>query len=247
MKKKERFSIFYFLTLLAIILSLQLMFFPDRSGSRKLIYNQFLHELDSGKIKRVVIMEEKIVGEYAQNQDTTDHTLTNAPTTPWRIHIPDIENQKRLAAQTPGFASAEIANVFNETGLLAVRNNRKTIIMADFKAAIERVIAGLEKKNKLINEKERKIVGSHESGHAIAGYFTEGADKVQKVSIVPPGIGALGYTHQVPLEDRYLMSYSELIGKIKGLLGGRAAEEIVFEEVSTGASNDLEKFYPTIY
>jgi cell division protease FtsH len=113
--------------------------------------------------------------------------------------------------------------------------------MADFEAAIEKVIAGLEKKNKLINEKERKIVAYHEAGHAIVGYFTPGADEVQKVSIVPRGIGALGYTLQMPLEDRYLMTKSELLGKIKGLLGGRAAEEIIFNEVSTGASNDLER------
>ncbi len=148
---------------------------------------------------------------------------------------------KRLAAQTPGFAGAEIANVCNEAAILAVRNGHSTVLMADFEAAIERVIAGLEKKNKIINQKEKKIVAYHESGHAIVGYFTPGADEVQKVSIVPRGIGALGYTLQMPLEDRYLMSKSELLGKIKGLLGGRAAEEIIFGEVSTGASNDLEK------
>ncbi|GAA0892719.1 ATP-dependent zinc metalloprotease FtsH [Fulvivirga kasyanovii] len=148
---------------------------------------------------------------------------------------------KRLAAQTPGFAGAEIANVCNEAAILAVRNNREEVTMGDFEAAIERVIAGLEKKNKLINEKERKIVAYHESGHAIVGYFSPGADEVQKVSIVPRGIGALGYTLQMPLEDRYLMSKSELLGKIKGLLGGRAAEELIFGEVSTGASNDLER------
>jgi len=147
----------------------------------------------------------------------------------------------RLSAQTPGFAGAEIANVCNEAAILAVRNQHDKIMMSDFEEAIERVIAGLEKKNKLINEHERKIVAYHESGHAIVGYFTEGADEVQKVSIVPRGIGALGYTLQMPLEDRYLMSKSELLGKIKGLLGGRAAEEIIIGEVSTGASNDLEK------
>ena len=149
----------------------------------------------------------------------------------------------RLAAQTPGFAGAEIANVCNEAALLAVRKGHKKIKMTDFEDAIERVIAGLEKKNKIINEKERKIVACHESGHAIVGYFTEGADEVQKVSIVPRGIGALGYTLQMPLEDRYLMSKTELLGKIKGLLGGRAAEQIVFGDITTGASNDLEKVY----
>jgi len=164
----------------------------------------------------------------------------------FKVHTKNIKlakdvDLKRLAAQTPGFAGAEIANVCNEAAILAVRKNHDAVTMEDFEAAIERVIAGLEKKNKLINEKERKIVAYHESGHAIVGYFTPGAEEVQKVSIVPRGIGALGYTMQMPLEDRYLLSESELLGKIKGLLGGRAAEELIFGEVSTGASNDLER------
>ncbi len=157
------------------------------------------------------------------------------------LTLDDKVDLKRLAAQTPGFAGAEIANVCNEAAILAVRKKHDKVLMSDFEEAIERVIAGLEKKNKIINEKERKIVAYHESGHAIVGYFTEGADEVQKVSIVPRGIGALGYTLQMPLEDRYLMSKTELLGKIKGLLGGRAAEEIIFGDISTGASNDLEK------
>lgn len=122
-----------------------------------------------------------------------------------------------------------------------IYKNQDEISQQHFQDAIERVIAGLEKKNKLINPHEREVVAYHESGHAIVGHFTPGADPIQKVSIVPRGIGALGYTLQTPLEDRFLMSRSELIGKIKGLLGGRAAEEIIFGEISTGASNDLEK------
>ena len=149
---------------------------------------------------------------------------------------------KRLAAETPGFAGAEIANVCNEAALLASREGLSEVSQKNFQDAIERAIAGLEKKNKLINPHEREVVAFHESGHAIVGHFTTGADPVQKVSIIiPRGIGALGYTLQTPLEDRFLMSRSELLGKIKGLLGGRAAEELVFGEVSTGASNDLEK------
>ena len=147
----------------------------------------------------------------------------------------------RLAAMTPGFAGAEIANVVNEAALLAARKNKSEVAMKDFEEAIERVIAGLEKKNKIINKQERKTIAYHESGHAIAGYFTPGADVVQKVSIIPRGFGALGYVLSMPLEDRYLMNRKELIGKIVGLLAGRAAEEIVFGEVSTGASNDLER------
>jgi cell division protease FtsH len=164
----------------------------------------------------------------------------------FKVHTKNLKLSKevdlrKLAAQTPGFAGAEIANVCNEAAILAIRNKHELIMMSDFEEAIERVIAGLEKKNKIINDKERKIVAYHESGHAIVGYFTPGADEVQKVSIVPRGIGALGYTLQMPLEDRYLMSKTELLGKIKGLLGGRAAEELIFGDISTGASNDLEK------
>jgi len=164
----------------------------------------------------------------------------------FEVHTRDIVlgedvDLKRLAASTPGFAGAEIANVCNEAALLASRREGEQVEMADFQNAIERIVAGLEKKNKLINPQERRIVAYHESGHAVVGYLTPGADPVQKVSIVPRGIGALGYTLQTPLEDRYLMSRTELLGKIKGLLGGRAAEEIVFGEVSTGASNDLER------
>ncbi len=155
--------------------------------------------------------------------------------------LSDDVDLQRLAAETPGFAGAEIANVCNEAALLASRKGHDKVSMSDFQDAIERVIAGLEKKNKLINPDERRTVAYHESGHAVIGHFTAGADPVQKVSIVPRGMGALGYTLQTPLEDRYLMSRSELTGKVKGLLGGRAAEEVVFEEVSTGASNDLEK------
>jgi len=148
---------------------------------------------------------------------------------------------KALAAQTPGFAGAEIANVCNEASLLASRKDKTKIEMNDFQDAIERVIGGLEKKNKIISPRERTIVAYHESGHAIVGHFLKNADPVHKVSIVPRGIGALGYTLQTPLEDRYLLSKAELIERLCSLLGGRVAEEIVFNEISTGASNDLER------
>lgn len=179
------------------------------------------------------------------------HILVDRPDLNGRIQIFKVHTRghlleknvdlKRLAAETPGFAGAEIANVCNEAALLASREGLNEVSQKNFQDAIERVIAGLEKKNKLINPHEREVVAFHESGHAIVGHFTAGADPVQKVSIIPRGIGALGYTLQTPLEDRFLMSRSELLGKIKGLLGGRAAEDLVFGEVSTGASNDLEK------
>jgi cell division protease FtsH len=146
-----------------------------------------------------------------------------------------------IAARTPGFVGADLANLCNEAALLASRNGRDAVTMQDFEEAFERVVGGLEKKGKVMNERERRTVAYHESGHTLVGYFTPGADPVQKVSIVPRGRGALGYTLQAPLEDRYLMSESELLGRIRTLLGGRAAEEIVFGEISTGASDDLEK------
>jgi len=147
----------------------------------------------------------------------------------------------RMAAQTVGFVGADVANLCNEAALLAARRGRDEIAMADFQDAMERVIGGLEKKNRVLNEHERRTVAYHESGHTLVGYLTPGADPVQKVSIVPRGRGALGYTLQAPLEDRYLMSHAELLGRIRTLLGGRAAEEVVFGEISTGASDDLEK------
>jgi cell division protease FtsH len=136
-----------------------------------------------------------------------------------------------IAGRTPGFVGADLANLCNEAALLASRNERSAVTMKDFDDAFERVVGGLEKKGKVMNERERRTVAYHESGHTLVGYFTPGADPVQKVSIVPRGRGALGYTLQAPLEDRYLMSESELLGRIKTLLGGRAAEEIVFGEI----------------
>ncbi|MBM3422910.1 MAG: ATP-dependent zinc metalloprotease FtsH [Chlorobi bacterium] len=153
---------------------------------------------------------------------------------------PDV-NIKALASQTPGFAGAEIANAANEAALLASRRNKQSIEMKDFEDAIERVVAGLEKKNKVINPREREIVAYHEAGHAIVSWMMPENDPVQKISIVPRGMSALGYTMNIPLEDRYLMTKNELSARICGLLGGRIAEQIVFGEISTGAQNDLEK------
>lgn len=148
---------------------------------------------------------------------------------------------KLLASQTPGFAGAELANLCNEAALLAARRNKESVEMIDFQDSIERVVAGLEKKNKIISPEERRIVAYHESGHAIVGWYLEHTDPVIKVSIVPRGIAALGYTLQSPLEDRFLMRTEELMDKICGLLGGRVAEEIIFGKISTGAQNDLER------
>jgi len=146
-----------------------------------------------------------------------------------------------VAGMTPGFAGADLANLANEAALLAVRHNKDKVGLAEFQDAVERIVAGLEKKNRLINEKERQIVAYHEVGHALVALNLPGTDPVQKISIVPRGLSALGYTLQVPTEDRFLMNKSELLNKIAVALGGRAAEEISFEDISTGAHNDLSR------
>jgi len=147
----------------------------------------------------------------------------------------------RLASMTAGMVGADLANLVNEATLLAVRGKKDKVEMAQFEEAVERVIAGLEKKNRLINPEERKIVAYHELGHAIVSMSLPGTDPVQKITIVPRGIAALGYTMQLPTEDRFLMSKTELLNKIATLLGGRAAEQTIFDEISTGAHNDLAK------
>jgi len=146
-----------------------------------------------------------------------------------------------IARATPGFVGADLANVINEAALLAVRAGRETVSQEDLSEAIEKAVAGLKKKNRLINPREREIVAYHETGHALVAAFTPGSDPVQKITIVPRGLGALGYTLQTPTEDRFLLTQEELLGKIDVLLGGRAAEELVFGEISTGAANDISR------
>jgi cell division protease FtsH len=142
---------------------------------------------------------------------------------------------------TSGFTGADIANLVNEAALAATRRHSEFVESNDFVTAIERIVAGLEKRSRILSKKERSIVAFHEMGHAILAFALPGTDKVQKVSIIPRGIGALGYTIQRPIEDRYLMTQKELMEKISVLLGGRVAERIVFGEVSTGAADDLVK------
>jgi cell division protease FtsH len=148
---------------------------------------------------------------------------------------------RKIAGRTPGFVGADLANIINEAALLAARNNKEMVEMADFDEAIDRVVAGLQKKNRVMNPKEKEIVAFHESGHAIVAESVEHADPVHKISIIPRGIAALGYTQQQPTEDRYLMTRSELLDRLAVLLGGRVAEELVFKEISTGAQNDLQR------
>jgi len=147
----------------------------------------------------------------------------------------------QVAALTPGFSGADLANLVNEAALAATRRGGEDIHMDDFNVAVERIVAGLEKKNRLLNPREREIVAHHEMGHAVVASALPGTDAVHKISIIPRGIGALGYTIQRPTEDRYLMTREELENKMAVLLGGRAAEHVVFGHLSTGAADDLSK------
>jgi cell division protease FtsH len=146
-----------------------------------------------------------------------------------------------LATRTPGFTGADLANLVNEAALMAARNDRQAILMADFNLAFERVLVGLEKRSRVLNPIKRQTVAYHEVGHALVGALMPGQGKVEKISIVPRGVGALGYTLQMPDEDRFLMMEDEIRGQIATLLGGRAAESVVFGKVSTGASDDIQK------
>ncbi len=148
---------------------------------------------------------------------------------------------RAIATRTPGFAGADLANLVNEAALLAARNYREKVAQADFAEAIERVVAGLEKKSRVLNETEKKIVAFHEVGHAMVGVLMPGSSRVEKISIIPRGMAALGYTLQLPTEDRFLMNEAELRGQITTLLGGRSAEEVVFGSITTGAANDLQR------
>jgi cell division protease FtsH len=163
-----------------------------------------------------------------------------------KIHAKEVKldpgvDLHKLAVRTPGFAGADLANVVNEAALLAARRDKKAITMAELDEAIERAVAGLERKSRVLSDKERRIVAYHEAGHALVGESLPQANPVQKISIVSRGIAALGYTLNMPLEDRYLMTREELRDNLAAILGGRAAEEIVFQEVSTGAANDLQQ------
>lgn len=163
-----------------------------------------------------------------------------------RVHAKNIKLAKEvelrvIAGRTPGFVGADLANIVNEAALLAARRGREAVLMADFDDAVDRVIAGLEKKNRVINPREKAIIAHHEIGHALTAELLPQVEPVRKVSIIPRGVAALGYTQQLPTEDRYLMARSELENRLCVLLGGRVAEELCFGDVSTGAQDDLQK------
>ncbi|KPQ36457.1 MAG: cell division protease FtsH [Phormidesmis priestleyi Ana] len=157
------------------------------------------------------------------------------------VKLADEVDLRAIATRTPGFAGADLANLVNEAALLAARNHREAVEQQDFAEAIERVVAGLEKRSRVLNDKEKEIVAYHEVGHALVGAAMPGTDQVEKISIVPRGMAALGYTLQLPTEDRFLRDEAELKGQIATMLGGRSAEEVIFGSITTGAANDLQR------
>lgn len=230
---------------------------PMMHEEREQTLNQLLVEMDGFDPRVGVIMlaatnRPEILDQALLRAGRFDRqVLVDRPDRPGRIAIlaihakviklaPDVDLDK-IAAMTPGMVGADLANVVNEAALLAIRRSRETAEHRDFEEAVERVIAGLEKRNRVLSVEERKRVAHHEVGHALVAMSLPGSDPVQKISIIPRGIAALGYTLQLPIEDRYLLTRSELENRIAVLLGGRMAEELIFGEASTGAADDLQK------
>ncbi len=224
---------------------------------REQTLNQLLAEMDGFDPRRGVIImaatnRPEILDPALLRAGRFDrHVLVDRPNIKDRedilkIHVRGVKlskdvDLKVLAARTPGFVGADLANMVNEAALLAARKNKSEADMTDFEAAIDRIVAGLEKKRRVMNKKEKEIVAYHECGHTIIAELLPTTDPVHRVSIVQRGIAALGYTLQLPTEDRYLMTRAELLDKLGVMLGGRVAEEIIFGEISTGAQNDLQR------
>jgi len=231
--------------------------FAGGNDEREQTLNQLLSELDgfdpsSGIVLLAATNRPEILDPALLRAGRFDRqVLVDKPDRKGRIDILKVHMKKvrlaadvqieQVAALTPGFSGADLANLVNEAALLATRRRADAVAMADFNQAVERIVAGLEKRNRLLNPREREIVACHEMGHALVAMALPGVDVVHKVSIIPRGIGALGYTIQRPTEDRFLMTREELENKIAVLLGGRAAESIVFGHLSTGAADDLVK------
>ncbi len=224
---------------------------------REQTLNQLLAEMDGfDPRKGVIIMaatnRPEILDQALLRAGRFDrHVLVDRPNIKdrediLRIHARGVKlskdvDLKVIAARTPGFVGADLANMVNEAALLAARKNKTEVEMTDFEAAIDRIVAGLEKKRRVMNQKEKEIVAYHECGHTIVAELLPTTDPVHRVSIVQRGIAALGYTLQLPTEDRYLMTRAELLDKLCVMLGGRVAEEVIFNEISTGAQNDLQR------
>jgi cell division protease FtsH len=219
--------------------------------------NQLLSEMDGFDTSKGVVLlaatnRPEILDPALLRAGRFDRqVLVDRPDKRGRVQILDVHLRKvklaadidraEIAALTPGFTGADLANLVNEAALLATRRGSDAVARDDFTAAIERIVAGLEKRNRILNPMERRVVAHHEMGHALVAMSLSGSDPIHKVSIIPRGVGALGYTIQRPTEDRFLMARSELETKMAVLLGGRAAEQLVFGEFSTGAADDLAK------
>jgi cell division protease FtsH len=219
--------------------------------------NQLLVELDGFDVKSGLVLlaatnRPEILDPALLRAGRFDRQiLVDRPDKAGRIQILNVHLKKaklaadvdpeQIAALTPGFTGADLANLVNEAALIATRRNAESVTLNDFTAAVERIVAGLEKKNRLLVPHEREVVAYHEMGHTLVGLSLPGTDTVHKVSIIPRGVGALGYTIQRPTEDRFLMTKAELENKMAVLLGGRASEQIVFGEISTGAADDIQK------
>jgi cell division protease FtsH len=222
---------------------------------REQTLNQLLAEMDGFDTKAGVIImaatnRPEILDPALLRPGRFDrHVLVDRPDIRGReeilkVHVRQVKLSKGIdlkvvAARTPGFVGADLANLVNEAALLAARKGKTSVGMSEFEESIDRVVAGLEKKQRVMSKKEKEIVAHHETGHALMAELLETADQVHKISIIPRGITALGYTMQLPTEDRYLMTKTELLDRLCVLLGGRVAEEIIFSEISTGAQNDL--------
>jgi cell division protease FtsH len=230
---------------------------PVAHEEREQTLNQLLVELDGFDARVGVILvaatnRPEILDQALLRAGRFDrHVLVDRPDKPARLEILKLHARKVsiessadlevIAAMTAGFVGADLANIINEAALLGVRQNKDKVGIAELQEAVERVVAGLEKKNRVLSPDEKKRVAYHELGHALVATALPGNDNVHKISIIPRGIAALGYTMQLPTEDRFLMTESELENKVATLLGGRAAEELIFDEVSTGAHDDLSK------
>ncbi|MEN7550257.1 ATP-dependent zinc metalloprotease FtsH [Rapidithrix thailandica] len=229
---------------------------PGANDERENTLNSLLVEMDGfatdsgviimGATNRPDVLDSALLrpGRF-DRQISIDKPDIKGRETIFKVHLRPIKldndvNPKKLAALTPGFAGAEIANVCNEAALIAARKDKKAVEMDDFQSAIDRVIGGLEKKNKIISPDEKKIVAYHEAGHAVSGWFLEHADPLVKVSIVPRGVAALGYAQYLP-KEQFLYTTEQMLDEICMSLGGRAAEEIIFNKISTGALSDLER------
>ncbi len=227
------------------------------NDEREQTLNQLLVEMDgfdsrSGVIILAATNRAEILDPALLRPGRFDRqVLVDKPDLEGRLAILKIHSEKlildsdvdlrKIAQGCAGLAGADLANICNEAALIAVRRNKEKISQLEFEEAIEKSIAGLERKGRIMNDSERRRVAYHETGHALTAYMTKGASPVSKISIVPRGFGALGYTLQYPTEDRFLLSENELLGSIDVLLGGRAAEEVTFGDISTGASNDISR------